>query len=511
MSWWLVLAVAVVVLLALILLGWLQGIAEKRADQARIKVLRLAHEKFAQPVDREQLLSFGALMLLRNEQPTRILVSAKNKDDARDSMIEWWGITDAQTARETIQSLIIEGRRAHYQKDFLQLEHGASLSALKSFDGTDYLRWERAKEICKQEGLSFSSAATHTMAAYDYERIAWLARTCYQLEYLTLQEMWRCLAWVAQTAQAEFSSWSDYAASFVMGRAATFSGENCDDLTAKGVRTARELLSQEDGLLGRPHLWQEYPLAAITIPAEMLEFAMAEEDTHSHRRAQLLGFGALTGRAYGEPISDLKIPSSEPNGNEIWLANAWDVADTKTAVSRLEWLLDAGTRSEYEENFRKISRGAGVTELEGVRSADYVRLRHAKEQLIQAGMEDAHVSHCQSMLAYDLERAAYLARIAFAVGYLDEEYTLACLRRIASLARSTFTAWENYLTSFLLTQAFFNQDAERLKKLIKTGMTLLKIRSPFTEYGSPWQTHPLQDVAVLHVVRSVDMGTPAHP
>jgi len=495
MFWWIVLGIvgALVVFGGVALYVVVQKETRERlADQAAL----------GQSPEREQLLCFGALMSCRNGEVTRILLqegkykgSAKRSpDEMREGLIESWGINDAQSARSALQDLIVEGRRAFYDEDFKRMQSGESLDDLRSFDGDDYLRWKHAKDVWIEKG--FSIAERHSMAAFDYERIAWLARSCLFAGYISEAECWRCLAWVAQQAHREFGSWEAYAASYVMGRAATYSG---DGDTVDGVDAADALIRRNDTWLERPHIWQDYPLASITVPEELL--VPLGEPSPVTSKDGLLGLGALMARSYGESFDGLAIPRLEADAHETWLANAWNVADKESLLERLEWFLNEGARSTMAAAFRQVAEGVPVSRIDNVDAPQVVNFNKAKEALVKAGFDSQQVACANSLLAYDIERAAYGVRLGLTVDYIDEEKVRNYLRRLAAMAHSSFKTWDEYAIAFALGQAFFNDAPDYLQRLVHAGKVLSKIISPFGQYQSPWQRFPLATLPVLQSVK----------
>lgn len=453
------------------------------------------------PQEREQLLCFGALMSCRNGEVTRILLQegrykASGKcspDEMRAGLIEAWDINDAQSARSTIQSLIIEGRRAFYDEDFKRMQSGESLDDLKSFDGDSYLRWKGARDAWLKEGLAIEDR--HSMAAFDYERIAWLARSCLHVGYITELECWRCHAWVAQQSLREFSSWEAYAASYVMGRAATYSG---DDDIDDNIRAVIDLLRENDTWLERPNIWQDYPLKDISVPEELLSLC---GDAPS--QDALCGFGALMAQGFSEKFESLAIPANEAGANEVWLAESWNVADTAGLVDRLEWFINEGSRNQSSTTFRQVVQGVPLSQIEDVAASQVVNLNFARDTLKKEGFDAKLLSACGSPMAYDLERAAYGARLGLAAGYIDEEKVRSYLRRLAVLAHGSFRSWDEYFVSFVLAQAFFNDGQDYIQRLAHSGKVLGKVISPFGQYQSPWLRFPLAAMPVLQSVKSV--------
>ncbi|WP_157956601.1 DUF1266 domain-containing protein [Dyella sp. C11] len=265
MKWQVVLGVAMVAAMAIAMAALAFYVLTKLETYAR----RKDQKNLEQPPEREQLLCFGVIMAKRNGEALRILpqrnryTASYKINDLRVGLAEAWEINDRQSAINAIQALISEGRRAYFGDDFKRLQMSGNSEALEYLSGADIARWNRVKEAWLKEGLALP--ANLSMAAYDYERIAWLARGCFHLGYLTEDETWRHLAWVADQSCHEFASWTEYGASFVLGRAATFSGEPD---TANGVAAVKELLNGKDTWLGRPHLWQDYPLKDIGLRSE---------------------------------------------------------------------------------------------------------------------------------------------------------------------------------------------------------------------------------------------------
>lgn len=494
MFWWIALGVAVAAVIGICVLVKLET-RSRRKDQATL----------AQHPEHEQLLCFGALMGHRNNEPTRLLLRegeykvsySVSPDDIRECLAEAWDITDAQSARNTLHELIVEGRRASFDVEFRRLQQGESLSDLTSFNGEDYLRWKNVKATWIEAGLTLSDNLS--MAAFDYERIAWVARSSFHVGYLSEQEVWRCLAWVAAQSVCQFESWQNYAASYVLGRAATYSGES---YAADGVTAAKHLLFENDRWLDRPSLWQDYPLANIRAPQALL--APLVESKSTSIQDQLLGLGALSAWGRGQRFDELAIRPHREGVAETWLADSWNVADCASAVTMLDWLVEKGSRLEEEASFRHAVSGVGTHQVDEPSAIQLVQLRHAKRALSEAWVDSALVAGCRTMLAYDLERAAYVARVACAVGYLNEENAGAFLRRMAIQARAAFDTWEDYLVSFVLGHAFFNNDMDYLQRLIRGGLVLSRLVSPFEGYQSPWQRVAIKSLPVLHSVRSTD-------
>lgn len=58
------------------------------------------------------------------------------------------------------------------------------------------------------------------------------------------------------------------------------------------------------------------------------------------------------------------------------------------------------------------------------------------------------------MLAWDLERIGYLARLFHNIGYIDEKETWVWIKKSAEKTKETFTTWEDYILSLLIGRGF---------------------------------------------------------
>ncbi|SIT45039.1 hypothetical protein BN2476_460001 [Paraburkholderia piptadeniae] len=380
------------------------------------------------------------------------------------------------------------GRRGRFQNDFERLRQGSPTRKLDSLDGKDLVRWEQAKALWEKQGMAPSQTAS--LAAYDYERIAYLARSCFSLGYLTETELWRCLAWVSTQSRSAFANWNDYAASFIFGRAATFD-DGSEKFTLKGIVAAYTLLHGQQKYLKRPHLWQRYLLDGITVPSDITMPEYLGVASTSQANEPLSGLGALSARVNDERSNALAIGANRPDESVSWLAKAWNIADAATADRAIEWLLKSGSRERYENVFSRVVDCGELSQLEDVSATQFLNVRQTIERIVKAGISENVVIGCRSMLAYDLERAAYIVRVAAATGYITESNAWSYLRRLSLHARRHFVSWENYLVSFVLAQAFLNSNPEMLLKIIQSGAGLLKIESPFDEYVSPWRKYPM--------------------
>lgn len=432
----------------------------------------------------EALLCFGSLMAACEGPAGAALVRERGEMAERlaAELAECWGIRDAGSARATLQGMLLEAHSLPLDQDFRRLQRNEP----SAFDGEQRLRWQRAKQAWSKAGLTLPKDIS--MAAHDYECIAWLARRCHACGYLGEAEAWLCLAWVAEAAVRHFADWQAYAASYVLVRA-TLQRDGQQDPLA--IRAYKELM-EETGQ------WRANPLAGIRVEDVVLQIEHEIPQRACQPGQSLLAFGSLIALCAGLRSDRLAIAPDEPDLHRLWLARHWRAEGKEQVKERLHWLLETGSRTRFDAQLERNVGGLG----DAAGEACQERFELARRALLKAGHDPELVDGCRTVLAYDLERAAFGARLAFAAGLLDEASLWNALRHMARQARSAFDDWEQYLVSMVVGHALANQDRDAGRQLLRSGMALLDGISPFAEYLSPWQTCPLDRLPVLHAVSS---------
>lgn len=432
----------------------------------------------------EPLLCFGALMDACEGPAGTALIRERGEmaERLQADLAEYWGIRDGQSARDTLQGMLLEAHSLPLDEDFRRLQRNEP----SAFDGEQRLRWQRAKQVWGKAGLALPKDLS--MAAHDYECIAWLARRCHACGYLAEDEAWLCLAWVAEAAVRQFGDWQAYAASYVLVRAT---------LQRDGQQGPLAIRAYKDLMEGAGQ-WRLNPLAGIRVDDVVLQIEHEIPLYTCQPRQSLLSFGSLIALSAGVRSDRLAIAPEESELHRLWLTQHWRAEGKGQVKERLHWLLETGSRARFdallERSVGRLNVAAGEPGQE--------RFEQARRALLKAGHDPALVDGCRTVLAYDLERAAFGARLAFAAGLLDEASLWNALRHMAQRARSAFADWEQYLVSVVVGHALANQDRDAGRQLLRSGMVLLDGISPFAEHLSPWQSCPLDKLPVLHGVTS---------
>lgn len=149
------------------------------------------------------------------------------------------------------------------------------------------------------------------------------------------------------------------------------------------------------------------------------------------------------------------------------LQSAWDIAGADDLRETIEALLSGGQHLGMDPALKAIHAKAldgesdsGIHDwlVEAFGEDDANDLRDAVGSLVESvgaqgapltNMRDIHAA-IDTVRAWDIERAAFNARMGFEAGYIEEDEALAILARCRSLAESTYDSWRAYGIAFVL-------------------------------------------------------------
>ena len=180
------------------------------------------------------------------------LEAKKDVDSCKESMRKWYRISNSQEAHDFIQSRTKEGFRTLYNNIIdLYLKTNGNAALLPKNDWGDeiagyfenlssVLPLEEGKEWFPNPQKDFLVGCD----AYDYGRIAFVARSCYTAGYITAGEAWAYIDEIARMARKSFNNWEDYGKSYLLGRA-LWCGNSYDDFN-DFAEVTRYLVEDED-------------------------------------------------------------------------------------------------------------------------------------------------------------------------------------------------------------------------------------------------------------------------
>ena len=152
------------------------------------------------------------------------------KGDCIGILEEFWDVRDVSSAEKYLENILVQGHRTKFNVLASSLPDSGNLSAsalqrfqqIFSFDFSedappgmkdeDYQKlaqWlQRSQKYVKDVGV----------LAWDASRYVHLVRLCYIAGYFDSEKSWRYLLKLAPVVEGKFSSWMEYAQSFLIGR-----------------------------------------------------------------------------------------------------------------------------------------------------------------------------------------------------------------------------------------------------------------------------------------------------
>lgn len=124
------------------------------------------------------------------------------------------------------------------------------------------------------------------------------------------------------------------------------------------------------------------------------------------------------------------------------LINSWGIEDRESFDETIDWLLDEeGDHNDGDQIIRVIRSGK-----------PYRAYDNLVDDASRNGMSSQLFESCKSTIAWDIERACFLARMSAHIGYITEgeAYNIIENRAIPVLKEQGFNSWEEYAASFMM-------------------------------------------------------------
>ena len=170
--------------------------------------------------------------------------------------------------------------------------------------------------------------------------------------------------------------------------------------------------------------------------------------------AKYLGFGAILLTMNRVPTETMAVRMKNSNIQSI-LRDFWDIDNKEDFLSVLDWLANCGHTKEAEEDYVNYKNGNYVEMSPSIKN-ELGRLEEININY-KFNVEDANKN--RTILAFDLERLAFLARLGQQAGYITQEEAWHQLQDVVyPKAKSAFNTWSEYGMSFLQGRAFCFDD-----------------------------------------------------
>lgn len=189
-------------------------------------------------------------------------------------------------------------------------------------------------------------------------------------------------------------------------------------------------------------------------------------------KAKYLPIGAFLLSTNGEPGETFALMGEQDEWLEA-ISEGWDIQDAQAGREMLQSLLQGMHTSVFDGDYQAFKAGQPHDLDEDSVEAYHDMLESLREEL---PVLLPYAQSCQTILAWDLERAGYLARIFAHLGWLSEAEAFDWLGKAAAQIKQTFQCWEQYTVSIMIGRALHFESAD---PVISAACELFDRNNPF--------------------------------
>lgn len=178
----------------------------------------------------------------------------------------------------------------------------------------------------------------------------------------------------------------------------------------------------------------------------------------------------------------------------IILEDFWGVKTKEAALQTLEDIRKQGHRTKFNvlKGIAAAEEKISASSLEKFKqifnfdfaSEEQMQMTDDDHRLLAAWMKktDRFVGEC-GILAWDIARGVHLARLAYVVGFFDDNQAWAEILNLAPIAEGKFKDWREFALSFIIGRTFWAGEEDPHIKMVCERL----LGHP----ASPWNFYPL--------------------
>lgn len=181
------------------------------------------------------------------------LSTGSSVEEIKENLSEYYGITDRETALETLEWLFSSGHRVYFdaikgvvsgreaqidgsaldEDDMARVKEYISnlRESLGDLIGYDFIKLNQPADLYRQ-----------SIAAWDMGRLVLVTRCCFDSGYLSEEEAWRYIFDAHRLSKESYASWEDFAGGYVIGRA-MWSGNT---MSLTGIISITQMLLEDE-------------------------------------------------------------------------------------------------------------------------------------------------------------------------------------------------------------------------------------------------------------------------
>ena len=191
-------------------------------------------------------------------------------------------------------------------------------------------------------------------------------------------------------------------------------------------------------------------------------------------KEKYMPIGALLIATHYEPWQTLALMGDMEYWSQV-LSEGWGITDAKEGKKMLASLLEGRHYAKFGEEFRKALAGK-PHKLDDESVESYNATMETINEYMPGFLPTA--KKCDNIIAWDLDRVGYLARIFHAMGWLSEAETYEWLDKTGKRIKTEFKTWDEYIASIVIGRAVaFSFDevvVETAKEIVEDEKEYLK-------------------------------------
>lgn len=165
--------------------------------------------------------------------------------------------------------------------------------------------------------------------------------------------------------------------------------------------------------------------------------------------SKYLAMGSFFTVMRDEPLETLEMMGDVEDYVEE-MDDSWGVDDRESLIKMIESLLAGRAFKSYNDTYLAIKAGK-TDDVDEDDVESYQETVESLGEVLDISLKD--INKCSSILGWDLERAAYLARTGAHAEYITKEEAWDYLKRAAAQAKDTFGDWTEYAVSIVMGRA----------------------------------------------------------
>ena len=199
---------------------------------------------------------------------------------------------------------------------------------------------------------------------------------------------------------------------------------------------------------------------------------------------RLLAFGAPLLVLSSDYVDSIET-SHEMSTLKEMLEDSWDVSDRASALETIDWLLNEGHHAEVDKVLAEIAAKG----MENISEEELQDEETKTGEVCTTVWKMLDEDYCSAedlpvtALAWDLVRAANIARWTYLCGYINEQEMWQTMQAVAESAEEHFASWNAYGLSFVLGRGAWQGDTDQCEGAYEIVSTLLeKAESPWMQF-----------------------------